>query len=245
MPYSEARTRYNYPAAHIRAAENNLNQGNLRQTDLQFIRPLFPEAANDHNYFASTMELDQYHSSLLNSVTQNEVILGLASVRYWGNYEVSGTERHTFSTTRLRWFFSGNGRSSRSVQSLGENYIFEKVLAARMLIQESEYGKALTKVTELPFFGRSFASKVHAFMAPSEIGVYDLHIARALQRNDLAMNSTGKMTGAAEQTFDLYCEYLQTTATNLNNSGDTWIDWDGNEHPWSCLLYTSPSPRDS
>ena len=228
MSYSEARERYSYPAAHLRVTDENLIVGNLDQTDLQFIRPLLADAANDPYIFNSTVELDQYHSELLNSDSVNDVILGLASVCYWGNYLVRGHENHNFSVTRLSWFFSGNARATRCLATLGHQYAFDRVSSAKVLINHGEYGKALSQIADLPFFSRSFASKVLAFMAPSMIGVYDSHI--ATQLHDLEMAPTGPMNPAAENTFDLSCQQWQSKADELNNAGKTWTDWDGSQH---------------
>ena len=68
-----------------------------------------------------------------------------------------------------------------------------------------------------------------------------------MMKNGYSIGATGRLDGAED--LDVRLSYIEPStgvATEMTPSGETWMKWMGLDvRDSSCLLYTSPSPRDS
>ena len=95
---------------------------------------------------------------------------------------------------------------------------------------------------KIKFLGMPFASKVLAFAAPSQAGIYDSVISDYLTRTaDAAVRSRVQgvgVTRVGQKQLDAYqkwCEFCQSEAKILNEHGLTWIDWNGQSCNWRAV----------
>ena len=115
--------------------------------------------------------LDNYHSRLLNSHNPDDNVDGVMSSVYWGYYAGQNGRVNGYAETRAGWVLLG--RPHGPVPSTVAQ-IHGAVAIAKLSMHTANYQAALTAIKgSITYIGRSFASKVIAFMDPVHCGVLD------------------------------------------------------------------------
>ncbi|MCW3480963.1 hypothetical protein OL229_15550 [Neisseriaceae bacterium JH1-16] len=232
MNYSSERSKYNYPAAHLRV----FGDLPIAYENFIYVRHSEPLHIDPSVTFHSTRSLDSYHGKLLCSENVNDIALGLASVTYWGNYWVKGHANHGLAEARVKRLFFGNARSKKSIDTYGINNLPIALRHATDLIDKNQFGLALKEICEIPWVSIAFGTKILSFVCPEKIGVYDVHISRALGGTSSEMPATGPISKAVVNSYNQYCGYLIDKAYQLNvESSCKWKDWDGADHEWRAV----------
>lgn len=233
MDFKTARQQYNYPSSHLRRTFGKP----VNFENLIYVRMNDGTTSEIESVINSTLKLEEYHFGLLNSDDQDEVVLGLASIIFWGNYWVKGKPNFGIARSRTERFFKGNSRSKVAIETFGRSSAFDTIQSAKGHLENDAYGLALKMVCTLPWLSIAFGSKVLSFLCPKKVGVYDLHISRSLHKPDLAMAPTGIISRSVVDTFDKYCAFLIAEAERLNQSSESglWSDWDGTESKWRAV----------
>ena len=189
----------------------------------------------------SSIALDHFHSSLLNSNQDNDILHGLVSVVFWGN--ASGTDGRInapFALERAHCLL--RGKRGRAPTNSGETISILR--EARNLAQTGKIAEGLRIAMNIKFLGMAFASKVLMFTNPSNAAVYDKVISIRLkeykdpQLQELAVNTLGAWAAKkAEQAnkYERWCAWCTAKANVLNRAELKWLDWDGSETPWRAV----------
>lgn len=228
------RASYSYPKAYMRVAEKG-EAGDVQLFEggpmAVFCQPTKGEVTN--------LCLDRYHQGLLRSGKpeqpdqQTEVVLGLASVIYWGFY----TFGHNYAVNRVNWFLQGRPLNGQPVCPYEAVRCLE---TARGHAETGHMGQAMSALSGLNQLSRTpFASKVIAFLDPDRAGVYDNRIRNGLNRDPYPLairNGVGNMCIVRYQKrYQSWCEYLQQVAGLLNQRNCHWSCGADQEQQWRPL----------
>lgn len=226
-----ARDQYDYPWAAVTAGPGPiaLASGISGQFDDR------PTAVTD-------LPLDDHHHRLLNSPRDADIRQGCGSVIYWG----FRTYSDQFAQRRARLFFSHVTATASHVAGL--------VRRAGSHCFSGDWGLSLKRIGQLPQLSQlPFASKVIAFLAPVDAGVYDNRINRfiitsgldvpMLGRQAVAVNQRGSMVYAAvagaanQEIYQRWCERLQGLRDSLNALGLSyqWTCPAGSKQNWRAI----------
>lgn len=236
-----ARTAYSYPPGFV---ERTNEQEPIEISNLNFQVP----SLNGTNFFSNSIELDKYHTALLNSGSTDSTHLGIASVQYWGRCFAKARLNHNQAVARVHWLFEGNARSKKTLINCAAE---KSVIAAVKSVSEDKFGDAYMQIEGVPHLGTSFGSKLLAFICPEKIGIYDSHIARYLSdniesikalvdwddKNDVLLPYPKRFSVSNSLPFQNYCLLLSSLAQSLNQKGKDyqWKDWDGSAQQWRAV----------
>lgn len=235
----ELRKAYAYPPAKLVFTEERfapIINGNIA---IKAEYPSKNEWLKNREKFSS-MSLDEYHKNLLNSHDEDEILLGVHSVYFWGY--ISGKDGRITpgrAWARTEWIINGKSNSGGNSKSS----IVNAVLEAKKLIESSQISEALSKIMRLKFFGMSFSSKILTFLDPSKCCVYDKVISDRLSQSiNPELNSlyiSTENTKEFEKQGEIYqrwCRFCCLIASQLNSSDyPVWIDWDGMQYSWRAV----------
>lgn len=198
----------------------------------------FPDwrAAYYEQRFVDTLRLDEHHFNLLSSSVEDEVILGLFSVMFWG-YKTSGA----VSVARCNWLaFGKSSNPKNSLNALGKSLAVRIVRQALEGLRKSDYSGALREIRKLPHVGVSFGTKYLAFLDPENVGVLDDKITKHLSAGTFTsllgetvvkqlVKPTRESTIDAENRFSAFCLALNKIKDDLNSRSLAWSDASGAE----------------
>lgn len=218
MEYSDARQAYNYPTSHIRAKYYD-----CRDEELIYVEALGNNHLVDEFRLPTTLSLDTYHNTLLNSDSHFDIRLGIASVIYWGTYFNKGVPNPGLAESRTKKFLN-----------IKQN-VREPLLNAKNYLLNENFGMALHEIVKIKRLGIAFGSKVLSFMSPDKVGVYDVHISRYFNEPNLAMDSKGYLSQRKRDVYDNFCMYLNNEVYRLNSEQGGWIERDGQVHTWRAV----------
>jgi len=214
--YIKGRNSYNYPAIGLFTNEILNDIGNWENVYKQ-------------HKFNTSLDLDIHHTSHLLSKNENDVLLGIYSVMYWG-YITSGAK----SITRCNWLSNGNARNKQlSLKYMGKSKAVDIIRKSESFLNNSRYSDALTEIRKLPHVGVSFGTKFLAFIDPENVGILDEKIIRHLASdsfNDILEKETIRDLNKPKNPsirFQAFCEALNIIKTNLNKNGCQWSDLSG------------------
>ena len=186
----------------------------------------------------SAWDLDQYHHQLLRSETDADVLLGVASVTFWG-FGQGKDGRFTTARALAR---------ARIVAGLGKRgaddapAIVGKVRAVCSLLDRGDRQGAVLEAMSLKHHGLAFATKLLAFSSPETECVYDEVISLRLQSSsdirlkDLHVSPVGKYRLAEKAAaYEGWAQLCTAKALELNHDRGRWTDWDGAERPWRAV----------
>jgi hypothetical protein len=190
----------------------------------------------------SSIELDDFHCSLLQSESEYDLMHGLLSVVFWGF--ASGTDGRIRSSRALaRAKTVVDGRTNALQQPDAD--IIAHLKKCRQLLKGSQIAEALREATQIKFLQMAFASKLLTFMAPNLAAVYDDVISKRLQgvnsreQQNLFVSTKNPTSEAAklkqEDVYANWCRWCVEKANNLNATGITWRDWNATEHNWRAV----------
>lgn len=213
------RNMYDYPKAYLKETKVN-------NYDVQLAPNLFGKYIQPENNEVTDYYLDSYHYNLLRSNNNDERLLGLSSVVYWGYY----TFGHNYACVRVDRLVNGYKQYSRTT-------IESAAVRLNNIIQQVEIGcmgTALNGLAGISQLNRTpFASKVIAFVSPSTAGVYDNRINNGLKLEPWAIqfkNGIGHVNSVGVQkSYQSWCSFLTLIASQINlgiASGKNWC--------WSC-----------
>lgn len=229
------RNQYRHPAAHISF------------TDKRPHRYLWGEkyaieySPGPEFRFSNSMAVDRHHFRLLNAATPHEVVLGLASAIYWGNYlGPNGKGNATRARIRTEWFL--DGRPGREAP-LDVETTFATVQQAREEMAAGQSGQAVFTLSGIRELGQlTLSSKVAAFLNPYVAAVFDRRIATVLQTDAarahlLANPSAGGITGPKQKRYAAWCDECARLAHQVNHgimAGKPWhwTDWNDLPREW-------------
>ena len=189
----------------------------------------------------------EHMTRLLRSDSNEDIVNGYLSIVFWGFYSGADSRvRAERAWSRYKMARHGqtrrvNGRliNIQGVEQLGDDAVCGIVRTATEHIELREYSSALATLTELPQSKYAFASKVCAFLKPSECGVLDSVIAEAHPELNMSTDSKGIIRYNKHNLviYDSYCMGLQRKALDLNQSpaNSTWRDLDGSDCSWCSL----------
>lgn len=228
------RSAYNYPKAYMRVAKKG-EAGDVQLFEggpmAVFCRPADGKVTD--------LCLDRYHQGLLCSEKpkqtdqQTEVVLGLASVIYWGFY----TFGHNYAVNRVNWFLQGRPLNGQPVCPSEAVRCLE---TARGHAMTGHMGQAMSALSGLNQLSRTpFASKVIVFLDSHKAGVYDNRIRNGLNQDPYPLairNGVGSVrTVIYQQRYQAWCEYLQQVAGLLNQRNCHWSCGADQEQQWRPL----------
>ena len=186
----------------------------------------------------SSWDLDQYHNQLLRSKFDEEVLLGVASVMFWGFAQGSGGR---FTTARAL-------SRARNLAGLGKRgsddavAIVGKVRSFLVLLDRKDRQGAIREAMTLKHHGLAFASKLLAFSSPNTDCVYDEVISLRLRASeDPRLNTLYVSTFGQHRLLEKAVAYegwarlCAAKALDLNADGSCWTDWNGAERPWRAI----------
>jgi hypothetical protein len=186
--------------------------------------------------FLSTLRMDRHHHELLTCREDTKVVLGYFSAVFWGYFSgQDGVLRAARAHSRVRLALKVilDGRLG-GVESTGR-----KIRAAASLLETHRCGEALSLLWELPQLGPAFASKVCAFLAPTECGVVDSIIAAKYQQFGFCTDRQGNVKKSTSNAgrYDSYCSFLRENAEKLNQAGSKlrWKDRDTTLQAWRAV----------
>ena len=204
---------YGYPVSRIEAGPDG-------DSSLAFGDGLF-------GTFVSTREttnsaLDAHHQELLHHASAAMNLVGLAPVIYWGY----ATFSDGYARNKVRWFLRGHGKTP----PVNRHEVKQRITAARASIRQRRYGAALGHIGHLPQLGQTpFASKVVAFLAPGDAGVYDNQVMRGLARHPVLRGSDmfeeckqgvgATSSPTIQKRYNVWCNALQALAEKTNRAG--------------------------
>ena len=173
------RETYQYvPARLIRATNDREPDLNWKSLKLVMDIPKGWDSGNhDIRSQYSSIELDEFHYSLLQSEREYELIHGLLSIVFWGF--ASGTNGRINSKRALRRAEAiVIGRKNAPPQPDAD--IISHIKKCRQLLNASQIALAFREATQIKFLQMAFASKLLTFMAPNLAAVYDDVISKQL-----------------------------------------------------------------
>ena len=230
--YQSARNQYHYPAWRL-----NLSSMSPSADKHTFTAWGMVVGASE---LESSKALDDFHFSLLNSHSDDDLLLGLISVVYWGF--VSGKDGKLRNARALkRAVHIADGRAKAAPQAKEE--ILKNLHATRMLVAADDFSGALLQALQIKFLGMAFASKLIAFMSPDKAGVYDSVISGCLSNSSSlhhlyvsannALNKQQKIHQA--DTYAKWCAFCKNKASELNEKKLKWQDWNGDIFSWRAI----------
>jgi hypothetical protein len=239
----EARKAYSYVPARL--IESSSAAVDLIWQELRLIRRLPSHAewnspAGKSKY--SSVGLDAFHTKLLNGDDDDDLLHGLLSTVFWGYASgTNGRFRIPFAIKRANFHVAGkNGQRRISIPQTRVD-ILQCLRAARTSLRSGEIREALSQAMSIKFLDMSFASKVLTFMDPSKAAVYDRVIGRRLAANPdarlqaMAVTSPSTSRVRKAEAYKQWCGYCVENASEMNEAGHRWTDWDNSEHAWRAV----------
>ena len=149
------------------------------------------DAAARSNY--SSLELDEFHSTLLQSEDDTDLMHGLLSVVFWGFASGSdGRVNQQRALSRGRAIVLGRNNAPCQAPEV----IISRLRKAREALFSSRIADALLEATQIKFLQMSFASKLLTFMKSKMAAVYDQVISKRLERqSDAELRNLFVFTG--------------------------------------------------
>lgn len=221
--YVKGRNAYSYPPVGLCALKTLKNPSDWEQ-------------AYQKHEFRTTLELDLHHYSHLHSNDDQEVLLGIYSVMYWG-YITSGAK----SKTRCDWLSKGNAKNPEaSINHIGIDTAVQIIRNSISLLDNGSYGCALTEIRKLPHVGVSFGTKYLAFLDLENVGVLDDKITRHLSAGSYEhvlnhdtlqklVKPKNESPSSAAKRFEAFCKVLSSIKSNVNANKKGWKDASGAE----------------
>jgi len=218
----EARNAYAYPRAYL----EKLYGGVYLSIGVERPEPATPENIAQMSQDA----WEAKHRNLLRSSVFDDVVLGLASIVFWGFY--SGSRGRVYSPralTRARWLRDGRPPGKRP---LNRDVVLGGVQEAVRCLDAGDLTGALVAIKDIPEFGQlSFASKLLVAMAPERAAVYDKVVADTLgAAGPLAAAywvspNQGGISRPKAETYAKWCELCKRRATQMNQYGVEISGW--------------------
>ncbi|MBF6567869.1 MAG: hypothetical protein IVW54_03215 [Candidatus Binataceae bacterium] len=185
------------------------------------------------------MEIDNYHTGLLNGVTQKELFHGLVSTVFWGYTSgQNGIFHPERAISKAKLFSVGHARAAAQAPAV----IVQALSAARCHLRAGNIGAALLEAMKIKFLGMSFSSKVLMFMDPSKAAVYDSIIAQFLQNcpaeemRNMAVPPAGAFNQQRRaEAYAQWCAFCSNKALAMNENGYNWSDWDNSQQSWRAV----------
>lgn len=239
----EARNRYSYVPARLITSTSGAPLISLTDRDLLMNVPdNWQHGGSDVRCKFSSIELDAFHTTLLNSPSAEDLMHGLVSVVFWGNASsAKGREQSRFAFERARRI--PEGKNKESPQDRLE--IVNHLRRARALLGEKRISEALFEVMHIKHLRMSFGSKVLTFMNPTLAAVYDKRISEFLQRQtaeelrrmfiDTQAPPSNAMKRRQSEVYAQWCRWCATKADALNKTAIQWVDWNGSSHRWRAV----------
>jgi hypothetical protein len=183
--------------------------------------------------FTTTHQLDCHQNHLLLSDENEEVILGYLSTIFWGYYSGKNNAKHSDrALAKVRLAYDG-------VKDIGVDSVAQEIRATFDKLKSNQYDEALRRLCHLPQLGIPFASKVCAFLIPTNCGVIDRVIANSYPCFGFSVYNNGYVKNNADNklNYAAYCSFLQKQADTLNSQGEPfqWRDRDGLRYPWRAV----------
>jgi hypothetical protein len=184
------------------------------------------------NGIPTDLALDRYHGQLLRSTSHDDQLLGLASIVYWGYFTFSDS----YARNKVTWLLQGRGRQSGV--TLGPTNA--AIANCLQFVVTRQYGQALSAFNGISQLNRTpFASKIVAFLAPDNVGVYDNRIMNGLNQANWGSivspcqikNGVGQVNSKTiQRRYQNWCAFLQRIASDLNGMGPQYM--------WQCTERT-------
>lgn len=240
-----AREKYGYVPAKL-TAETSEKVPDIIWDNIR-VSAFLPCSASDwrnpevrKNY--SSVELDEFHNSLLRSKEEDEILHGLLSVVYWGYASgTNGLFHSNLSLIRANRHPRGNKRHPPQEK----REIVELLLKTQKFALENNFKDALLCAMQIKFIRMAFASKLVAFMNPTSAAVYDSVInARLAMSEDMEMQklavsipATPTKNGQLKQAeaYTKWCKWCENKAEELNQKEIKWRDWNTKEYAWRAV----------
>jgi len=232
---TSARIAYSYAPFKLVRAEATNAEVEIFGESVKIAGPALYSKTGFSGY--SSWDLDQYHFSLLRSAIDEDVLLGVASVMFWGFAQGKGRFTTARALSRAK-HVAGLGKRSADAPA----QIVRVVRTFSALLDAGDRVQALSEAMSLKYFGLAFASKLLAFALPDTECVYDEVISLRLQdSNDARLRAlyvpTVGMHRLAEKAsaYEGWAKLCSAKAAELNHENRRWKDWDGTEREWRAV----------
>lgn len=196
--------------------------------------------ADDAPGFAnlSSVALDRYHGQLLHSDSDDDVLLGVASVTFWGFAQGRGGRFTTARALSRAKHIAGQGKRSADDGAA----IVEAIRNIIVDLDEGRRADAIARTMRLKHHGLAFGSKLLAFIAPATECVYDEVISLRLEASAderlsaLHVATVGQHRLAEKaRAYAGWAELCTSTAQRLDAAGLPWKDWNGEPQAWRAV----------
>lgn len=233
----QSRNEYAYPPFCLRRCDSAVTADAVLWNEAVVISG--PSEADAPKFASfSSLELDQYHHRLLRSEHDDLVLLGVASVTFWG-FSLGPLGRYTKTRALARAkIVAGLGRRSGDSAST----ITRSVRTIARCLDQGRRQDAIMEAMSLRHHGLAFASKLLAFSAPATECVYDDVISRRLELNDdprlkrLYVNTKGKHRLSEKAgAYEGWAQLCSAKANELNRDSKRWRDWNGELRLWRAV----------
>ncbi|AYG95654.1 hypothetical protein D8I30_11020 [Brevundimonas naejangsanensis] len=233
----EARNAYAYAPFCLRRADSGARVDAVLWGIPVVISGPEPADAPRFEHFSSAA-LDRYHGQLLHSDHDSDVLLGVASVTFWGFAQGRGGRFTTARALARAKHIAGLGKRSADDGAV----IVEAVRSIAVDLAQARRADAIARAMRLKHHGLAFASKLLAFIAPATECVYDEVISLRLKASTdqrliaLHVPTVGqhRMTEKA-QAYVGWAELCSSTAQGLDAAGRPWTDWNGEQQAWRAV----------
>lgn len=197
-----------------------------------------PDQFDEHRSSGfSSFELDQYHCKLLRSDDDEKVLLGVASITFWGF--ALGKGRFTINRALARAkIVAGLGKRAADAPET----ITRAVRNIATFLDGGKRQEAIIEAMGLRHHGLAFASKLLAFSNPATESVYDevislrLKCAKDPRLTKLHVLTVGQHHIAEKASaYEGWAELCFDKAAQLNLNNSQWRDWDGKNRAWRAV----------
>lgn len=233
---TRARNAYRYAPLRLVRTESARAQAVLWDMPVEFVGPLDGQASMFPSW--PSWDLDQHHAGLLRSPNDDDVLLGVASVTFWGFGQGRGGRLTTARALARARNIAGLGQRKADEASV----IVEKVRTFSAHLDRGDQYAAVIEAMSLQHHGLAFASKLLAFASPETACVYDEVISLRLGVSDdqrlrtLHVSTAGKHRLAEKASaYAGWARLCASKASDLNREGRSWLDWDGSERSWRAV----------
>lgn len=223
------REEYRYPPAKLIRSEENPEFVISKNFKITAVLPRQCEWDNpgDREKYSSR-ELDEYHTSLLNSEKERDLVLGALSVRFWSE-----------AGSRDGLVYKEKAKKSTEVfiqNNLHKKQLAKAILHARSLIESKKFGDALIALLEIPETSIITASRIAALIDPHKAAEYDDSVAHRSKNTaderswDLDIDEHSM---PAKEIAKRYQRWCRLCASRTEDS--TWKDWNGKTHEYRAI----------
>lgn len=234
-----SRKRYSYPPYRLVKVSSESSKSGLGHYSVEQNGPSQEQWTDTSKRSVySSINLDEYHKGLLHSDLDDDRLIGLLSVVFWG-YVAGVNSQINVNRALAKARMILKGKKNTKPQDINEIRDFLRMGVTHSL--KGRFDLAIQSFCDLKFIGPSFASKLVAFSCPERAGILDQVVARKLCKSEIPLlvaigsKFNGQISSAYSSAYLEWCDWCEEKAAKLNSRGVCWDDWDGSSYPWRSI----------